>query len=78
MNPIDWRVKCTKKIPQPPRRRKDAHALFSVLNDLHELRSQSIIPRYPDCRLSHASLYGHILKITFNTFKDGLSMPPTT
>ncbi len=67
MNPMDWRVKCRKKTLQPRQRQEDAHALFSILNDLHELRSQSIgvkvsmlIPRYlaknPDWHLSHASL----------------------
>ncbi len=53
MNPVDWKVKGRKKTLQPPQRRKDAHALFSILNDLDELRSKSIavkvsmlIPRY--------------------------------
>ncbi len=40
MNPVDWKVKCTKKTLQPPQRRKDAHAVFSILNDLDELRSK--------------------------------------
>ncbi len=37
-----WRMKCRKKTLQPPRRQKDTHALFSILNDLHVLRSQSM------------------------------------